>query len=153
MIPGLSYSAQFENVSVSAAAQDIFELTASSARPVYIWRISLTGGTTSQEIGRLTLLKRTTAGSSGTSVTPRALNRHNSVSASASFARTVTTPGTGTDVYDSAQWNIVVPYEFGPRTPDAHGGLLVPAGERVALNLPAALGGSRNLSLVVCWDE
>jgi hypothetical protein len=154
MLPGLSYSAQFENISVTAAAQDIFELVCPAARGAYIWLINLTCGTTSQEIGRLQLIKRTTTGSGGSAITPRALNRYNTIaSAMTSFTRTVTTPGTGTDVYATAQWNIVVPFEFGPKTPDAAGGILVPAGERIGLHLPAALGGARNMSLTVCWDE
>lgn len=154
MLPGLSYSAQFENVSVTAAAQDIFELVCPAGRAAYIWQIDLTCGVTAQEVGRLQLIKRTTTGSGGAAITPRALNRYNTVaSAMTSFTRTVTAPGTGTDVYAARQWNIVVPFEFGPRTPDAAGGILVPAGERIALHIPAALGGARNCSLFVCWDE
>lgn len=148
MYYGHRFTATFENVSVSAAAQDLIEMTASSAVPFILERVVVTCGTTSQEIGRLQILKRTTAGSGGSAVTPRAKDPAGP-SASTSVNRTVTTVGTGGNAFDSLEWNIVTPAEFNYK-PE---GILVASGERVAVYLPAALGGSRNMSMTVEFRE
>lgn len=148
MYNGHRYTVMFENVSVTNAAQDLIELTASSSVPFVFERAVVTCGSTTQTIGRLKLLKRTTAGSGGTSVTPRALDPAGP-SASTSVNRTVTTPGTGGNELDAAQWNIVTPAEFNHKP----AGITVGSGERLAINLAAALGAAQNMSVMVEFRE
>lgn len=146
----LSYSAQFENVAVSAA-QDLIEVVAAAAVPVTLHRIELSWAGTTQEVCRLQILRRTTTGSGGSAVTPRALHGRNTVAAACTVNRNVTTPGTAGDVLWTYQQNLVVPI-------DELLGLdalkiIVPGGGRIALNLASAPAASRNCSLTLFFTE
>jgi hypothetical protein len=147
---GLNYSVSFENIGIGAT-QDLIEITAAAAVPVKIHRIELSWGVTAQEIVRLQILRRTTAGSGGTAVTPSALNPRNTVAAACTVNRNVTTPGSAGDVLWTYQQNLVVPVDelFGLEELK----IIVPGGARIGLNLASAPAASRNGSCTVYFSE
>jgi hypothetical protein len=141
------YYATVENVALTNAAQDLLELTASSAVPFLLQFVEVTTDQTTQTTGRIQILFRSTAGSGGTGVTPRG-GSSNDPSAATTVNRTVTTPGTGGNALASSRWNVVVPYTFDQR-PD---GFLIPASSRVAIGLLAGVG-TPNISMTVRFKE
>lgn len=149
---GLRYIASFENVGVTAAVQDLFEIRAAAGVPIKLHRIEITAGVTTQEIGRLQLITRTgSAGTGGSAVTPRAMNPRNTVAAAATIARNVTTVGTPGNVIAGWQWNLVVPFDVVFGKPELE--IVIPGGTNLALYIPAALGGTRNMSGNVHFEE
>lgn len=147
---GLCYSASFENQSVSAV-QDLLELVASADTPFTIHRIQLSCGVTTQEICRVQLLMRTTAGTGGSAVTPNATNRRNTLAADTAVARQVTTPGTAGVVLHAWQWNLVMPLDIVLGKNQLEIDIAAPL--RVALNLASAPSGARNMSGVIEFEE
>lgn len=148
---GLQYTAQFENVSISAT-QDIWEFTAAAGVPIVIHRIELSWGVTAQEIVRLQMLYRTgTADSGGSTVTPRAINSRNTVAAAGTYKANSTTVGTAGNIIWSYQQNLVVPVDelFGLDQLK----IVVPGGIRLALNLASAPAAARNGSSTVFFSE
>jgi hypothetical protein len=147
---GLNYSAQFENVAISAT-QDIFLIEAASGVPVMLHRVELSWGVTAQEIVRLQILRRTTAGSAGSAVTPKPLNSRNTVAAAATVTSNRTTPGSAGDVLWTYQQNLVVPVDelFGLNELK----IVVPGGGKLALNLASAPAASRNASCTIFFTE
>jgi len=146
----LSYSASFENISVSAA-QDLLEISAGSGVPLTINRVEVSWDGTTQEVCRLRLIRRSDAGSGGSAVTARALNGRNTVASAAAIQRNVTTPGTAGDVLWTTQQNLVVPVDelFGLDQLR----IVVPAGARLGLNLVNAPAAARNCSVTVFYSE
>lgn len=147
---GLNYTALFENQSVSAV-QDLLEILTSADTPISVHRIQASAGVTTQEICRVILLTRTTAGSGGSSVTPVATNRRNTLAADATANRQVTTPGTGGVNLHAWQWNLVMPLDIVLGKEDLV--IEIPAATRIGLNLASAPGGARSLSGEVEWSE
>lgn len=153
---GLLYKVSFDNVSITNAAQDILEIVAAAAVPVLIHAYKLTvvptitSGVAQDVRAQLRTLVRSTTGTGGSAITPRATNPRNTVAAAGTYTRTVTTPGTAGNVWGSEQVSIIVPYEriF---TPDQR--ILVPAGTRFCLNLEAALGAVFNASFEMDVEE
>lgn len=153
---GLIYTTNFDNVSITAAAQDIWEFVCGAAVACLIHSIkvtfvpTITSGVAQDARAQLRTLVRSTTGSGGTAVTPRAVNPRNTVAAATTTTRTVTTPGTAGNVWSAEQVSIIVPYEriF---TPDQR--ILVPSGTRFALNLEASLGGAFNASSEIYFEE
>lgn len=153
---GLMYTASFDNISITAAAQDIWEFVCGAAAAVLIHSFRLTivptitSGVAQDVRAQFRQLVRSTTGSGGTAVTPRAVNPRNTVAAAVTTTRMVTTPGTAGNVWSADQPSIIVPYEriF---TPDQR--ILVPASTRWCLNLEASLGGAFNASSEVYFEE
>ena len=153
---GLLYKVSFDNVSITNAAQDIIEIVAAAAVPVLIhaWKLTvvptITSGVAQDVRAQLRTLVRSTTGTGGSAITPRATNPRNTVAAAGTYTRTVTTPGTAGNVMGSEQPSIIVPWEriF---TPDQR--ILVPAGTRFAINLEAGLGTAYNASFEMDVEE
>lgn len=147
---GLLYSASFENVSMTDAAQDIILVAAGSTNPLWIHSIRLSSDVTTDVRARLQLLRRTTAGSSGTAVTARALEERNSVAAAATITTLRTTQGTAGNILDSERWSLLVPFER-LYTPEKR--IKVSAAGFLALALVAATGAARNISGEITFEE
>lgn len=146
----LNYTALFENQSVSAT-QDLLELLTSADTPISIHRLQLSAGVTTQEICRVILQLRTTAGSGGSAVTPVATNRRNTLAADVVANRQVTTPGTGGAQLHAWQWNLVMPLDIVLGKEDLV--IEIPAATRVGFSLASAPGGARSMSGEVEWGE
>lgn len=147
---GLMYSAAFENVSITDAAQDIVFLATSSSVPLLVHSIRISAGVTTDVRARIQLLRRTTAGSAGTGITPRALFGRNTVSGATTCTYARTTPGTAGDVLANEEWSLLIPYEFLP-TPEMR--IHVPVSGFLGLNLVAGTGASRVMSGQVIFEE
>ena len=157
---GLMYTAQFSNVSVTNAVQDIWQVTAAVTASVLIhsWRVTvvptITSGVAQDVRINLQILNRSTAGSGGTTVTPVAVNKRNSVSAVSTWNRTVvTSQGTAGNIISGEQVSIIVPYER-IYTPDQR--VVLPAaasGSYISLFLTTAPGAAYNVSSEVYFDE
>lgn len=147
---GLLYSAAFENVSMTDAAQDIVFLATSSAVPIKVHYLRVTASVTSDVRARIQLLRRTTAGSGGTGVTPAEMIGRNTVSAATTVTYLRTTPGTAGDVVLAEEWSLLVPFEYLP-TPEHRPE--VAAASYLGLNLVAGTGASRSISGYVIFEE
>jgi hypothetical protein len=137
------YKVAFDNVAITAAAQDIMEIVAAAGVPILIHAYkftvvpTITSGVAQDVRAQLRTLVRSTTGTGGVAVTPRATNQRNTLAAAGTYTRTVTTPGTPGNVLGSEQPSIIVPYE---RVFTAAQRILVPAGTRWCLNLEASMG-------------
>jgi hypothetical protein len=153
---GLIYTASFENVSITAAAQDIWELVAAAGVSVVVhwWKLTLqptiTSGVAQDERMRLQIVERSTTGTGGSAVTPAGANPRLTTAAATTCTRTVTTPGTIGEVYWADRVSIIVPWEL-IWTPDTR--KPIQGGGRLCLNLAASLSGAFNASSTVCFEE
>jgi hypothetical protein len=146
----LLYSAPFENVTFTDAAQDLVFLATSSSVPLRIHAVRLTAGVTTDVRARIQLIRRTTAGSGGTGITPVALHGRNSVAAATTATYARTTPGTAGNVIHAEQWSLLVPFEWLP-TPEMRP--TVPVSGFLGLNLAAATGATRVMSGSIIFEE
>lgn len=153
---GLIYTASFENVTVTNAAQNIWEIIAAAAVALLVHSIRLTftptivSGVAQDVRAQLNIQVISTTGTGGTAVTPTAPNQRNTVAAVTTFNRLVTTPGSAGAVIDSENVSIIVPFER-IYTPDQR--ILVSAGKRLALNLSAGLGTNYSASSEIYFEE
>jgi len=158
---GLMYTAQFSNVSVTNAIQDIWQISSSTSASILIhsWRLTvvplLTSGVAQDVRINLQILNRSgTAGTGGLGVTPVAVNKRNSVSAVSTWTRTVvTTQATPGNIISGDQVSIIVPYER-IYTPDQR--LVLPAAGTttyLSLFLTTAPGAAYNASSEVYFEE
>jgi hypothetical protein len=152
---GLIYTASFNNISMTNAAQNIWEFIAGASCSVLIHSIrvtvtpTITSGVAQDVRGTFTLQVISTTGTGGTAVTPTATNRRNTVAAATTCNRLVTTPGTPGAVYDSENVSIIVPYER-IYTPDQR--IPIAPSARLALNT-TALGGAFFTSSEIYFEE
>jgi hypothetical protein len=147
---GLLYVAAFDNVTFTDAAQDIVFLQASSAVPITIHEILLTAAVTTDVRARIGIVRRSTAGSTGTGITPRALFERNTVSAATTATYARTTVGTVGNALDYDQWSMLVPYQK-LYTPETR--ITVAVSGFLGVNLVAATGATRVISGKVVFEE
>lgn len=153
---GLMYTASFENQSITNAVQDIWEFVAAAGVSILIHSIRLTvvptitSGVAQDVRIRLCQQQRSTTGSGGTGVTPRAVNRRNTVAAATTCTQLVTAPGTAGNQWGADEPSIIVPYEriF---TPDQR--IPISGGSRWNLTLLAAPGAIYNASSEIYFEE
>jgi hypothetical protein len=153
---GLMYTASFSNVSITNAAQNIWEFIAAAGVSFLIHSIRLTitptitSGVAQDVRALLNIQNITSTGTGGVAVTPQPTNLRNTVAAVTTCNRTVTTPGAAGVVRSSENVSIIVPWEriYTPdqRTP-------ISGGARWALNLSAGLGGAFNASSEIYFEE
>jgi len=146
---GLMYSANITNLSSGTSVTDIFALETSASVPILIHEFRVTAAQTVDTRLNLQILRRTTAHTGGTTVTPRALNSRNTLPAATGVFGVTTTPGTAGNIIEGEQWSELVPYSriF---TPDER--IYVPISGFLCLSIvsaPAAV----NLSGVVYFEE
>ena len=156
MAVGLMYTSRFTGVSITNAAQDIWELVAAAGTSVIVHWIKLTleptitSGVAQDVRMRLEFCERSTTGTGGTAVTPQGVHPRNTVAAATTTTRTVTTPGTVGDIKWDDSASIIVPYEI-IFTPDMR--IPIQGGGRLCLNLTTALGAAYNASSTICFEE
>jgi len=146
---GLMYTANISNLASGTAVTDIFALETSATVPILIHEFRVTANQTVDTRLNLQILRRTTAHTGGTTVTPRALNKRNTIAAATGVFAIDTTPGTAGDIIEGELWSELVPYSriF---TPDER--IYVPVSGFLCLAIvtaPAAV----NLSGVVYFEE
>jgi hypothetical protein len=153
---GLMYTVSFSNVSITNAAQNIWELIAGAGCSVLIHSVRLTvtptitSGVAQDVRALLNLQKITTTGTGGSAKTPAAVNNRNTVAAVTTCNALVTTPGSASTILDSENVSIIVPFER-IYTPDQR--IPIAPSARIALNLAAGLGGAFNASSEIYFEE
>ena len=146
----LLYSAGFENITLTDAAQDILTLATTASVPIRIHQVRISAGVTTDIRARMQILRRTTAGSGGTGITPTAKNSLNARAATTTVTSIRTTPGTAGAVLHPEQWSLLVPFDFTP-TPEQRPGVSV--GGFLGVHLVAGTGASRVISGWVDFEE
>jgi hypothetical protein len=154
---GLLYTAQFTNVSITNAIQDIWEMRAAATAGVLLHWVKLTfvptitSGVAQDARVSLQLLERTgAAGTGGAAVVPAGTHPRNSVAAVTTTTRTVTTPGTAGDIHWSDQVSIIVPYEL-IFTPDMR--IPISPSTNLSLALVSSPGAVYSASSTICFEE
>lgn len=146
----LLYTAAFENIALTDAAQDILFLQTTANVPIRIHEFLLTSDVTTDVRARLQIMLRTTAGSGGTGITPRAVSERNTRAAATTVTYMRTTVGTPGNVLDADRWSLLVPFQR-LYTPETR--LQINHSSFLALALVAGTGASRNLSGKVVFEE
>jgi hypothetical protein len=156
---GLLYTAQFSNVTVTNAIQDIWQLQAAATAAVLVhsWRVTfvptITSGVAQDVRVNLQICRRSTTGTGGSAVTPVAVNARNTTAAATTSTRTVvTTQGTIGNILDGEQVSVIVPFER-IYTPDQR--IVIPAGtgNLLSLFLTTAPGQAFQASSEVYFEE
>jgi len=147
---GLLYTANFSNTSSGTAITDILALETSAAVPILIHEWRMTSAATVDTRLVVQILRRTTAHTGGTTVTPRALNSRNTVAAATGVFSIDTTPGTAGNIIESELWSVLVPYSR-IYTPDER--IYVPISGFLCLAFTTAPGSAVNISAEVFFEE
>jgi hypothetical protein len=153
---GLMYTASCSAVSVTNAAQNLWELIAAAGVSILVhsiritWSPTITSGVAQDVRAQLNIQTITTTGTGGSAVTPRAVNRRNTLAAVTTVNNLVTTPGTLGVIMDSELASIIVPFER-IYTPDQR--IPISGGNRLAVNLGAGLGTTYPMSSEIYFEE
>lgn len=154
---GVMYKVAYDNVSITNVVQDLIEIQAAAGVPVLVhgWKVTfvptITSGVAQDVRARIQTLVRSTAGSGGVAVTPRATNQRNTLAAAGTYTRTtITTQGTPGNILGSEQPSIIVPYE---RVFTAAQRILIPAGTKWCMFIAAALGAVFTASFEMDCEE
>ena len=145
MAYGRVYKIPLDNITVTTSTnQDLFEIIPGTARQVLLHAISLTSkqGATAAENVRLRLMRRTSTGSGGTSITPNELNPANNETPNVTVNHSVSSPGTAGEVLSPWFWSQQGEMLYVP-TPEVRDEA-VPSGDRLVLNVAEAPAASRN---------
>lgn len=153
---GLMYTAKQQSVSVTNAAQNLWEIIAAAATSLLIHSIriefvpTITSGVAQDVRAAIAIQTISTTGTGGSAITPQPEHPRNSVAAVTTFNSLVTTPGTLGVVKSASQPSIIVPFEriF---TPDQR--IPITGGGRLAINLAAGLGGTIVMSSEIYFEE
>jgi hypothetical protein len=147
---GLMYTANLNNTSSGTAVTDALVLETSNAVPILIHEWRMTSAATVDTRLVVQILRRTTAHTGGTTITPRALNTRNTVAAATAVFGVDTTPGTSGNVLESELWSVLVPYSR-IYTPDER--IYVPISGFLAMSFTTAPGSAVNISADVFFEE
>lgn len=153
---GLMYTVKLSQVSVTNAAQNLFEFIGAATAAVLIHSVRLefvptiTSGVAQDVRAQINFQTISTTGTGGSSVTPQPTNQRNTVSAVTTVNSLVTTPGTLSVVDGSFAPSVIVPFEriF---TPDQR--VPISPSKRWAINLGAGLGGTVTMSAEIYFEE
>lgn len=150
---GQAYTLTVENLTVPASAGatpfDLVTVGTSSSVPLLLQRVVVTANATAASIQRVQLLRRSTAGTGGTSCTPFATNGGSSGTSTTCNYLVVTTAGTAGNPMDSQQWNEFAPYEFNQKP----AGILVPVSSFISVALMALPGTTYSASFTLEFVE
>jgi hypothetical protein len=153
---GLMYVVEFNNVTVTNAAQNFWEFIGSASASVLIHSIritivpTITSGVAQDVRALIQTGYMSGTGTGGSATTPVALNQRNTVAAVTTVNRLVTTAGATPTVRSADAVSIIVPYEriF---TPDQR--VPIPAGDKWYIGISAGLGASYNASSEIYFEE
>ena len=147
---GLLYTATLNNTSSGTSVTDVLVLETSATVPILIheWRMTSAATVDTRLVAQI--LRRTTAHTGGTTITPRPLNSRNTLAAATGVFGVDTTPGTAGVIIESELWSVLVPYSR-IYTPDER--IYVPISGFLALSFTTAPGSAVNLSADVFFEE
>lgn len=158
-----TYSASILSLATSLTATDIFTLTGSATKTVRVTRVRFSGTQTAAALQSLSLIKRSTANTGGTSTAQTAvpMDRNNSAATATVLAYTVnpatlgTTVGTIRNDKVYVQTTGAVPTvtdaTFGTR--NAQAVILRGTGDVLALNCNGSTGAGATFTIDIEWTE
>jgi hypothetical protein len=146
MYDGIDYEGQVENFTLSNASQDLFQIATGATVPMLVRHIIVTAGTTSQNIMRVQLVRRSTASSTSTASGTFAPKSPASTAASATLLAGLTALGTVGSLLAPQEWNVAAPLEFDYRPKS----IIIAPATWLCLFVPAAFGSTLPLSV---WIE
>ena len=149
---GLAYIARHPATAYTNAASVIFQLSAGATDPMVIHQFVLQSSalTSAQAVVDVQWGYYASATAGGTSGTPAAVIKRNTIAAAAAFRYASATLGTTFTVVDEFQWNIAAPWESTNGLPQTK--IEVPAAVVWALILPNA-SGTPTISGHVTFEE
>ena len=164
---GLMYIASFNNLSVTNAAQDLWQIQAATTASVLIHSVrvtfspTITSGVAQDARYTIGWALRSATGTGGTAATTTTtggtqlapVNKRNTVAPASTWTRQVTTPGTAGNTLTSDTVSVIVPYER-IYTPDQR--IVLPAaasGSFLSLWISSAPGAAYNCSTEVYFEE
>ena len=144
------FSVGLDALSVTTDAdQDLWVLATPAGEQAVLHSFEITSAQTTAEAVRLRLMRRTGAGTGGSSATPKALDA-STFTPNVTASTLVTAPGTAGDILACWQWTQQGTLLFLP-PPELR--ILIPASSFLALNIQSALGGARTWSGTVYFEE
>jgi hypothetical protein len=148
---GQGYTITADNITVpnTPSSFDVIQIATAATVPIFVYRIVATANAVAAAIQRVVLIRRSTASTGGTAVTPKPTNGGSAAASSTASYNLVTTTGTAGDQLDSQQWNEFAPYEFNQKPQ----GILVPAASWLSLFLPANPAAAFQASFTVEYVE
>jgi len=147
---GLLYTATMPSTSSGTAAVDILVLGTSAAVPILIHEWRMNSAATVDTRLQLQILRRSTAPTGGSTLTPRPLNSRNTVAAATTVTYLDTTPGTAGNQIENELWSVLVPFSR-IYTPDER--TYVPVSSWICLFFAAAPGSAVNITADVYFEE
>jgi hypothetical protein len=144
---GQSYTITSDNFSIpnSPASFDIIQIATAATVAVFLSRAFLFANAVTAAIQRVTALRRTSASTGGSAITPNPESGGSSAASCTVLLLPVTTTGTAGAQLDNQQWNEFAPYQF-DLTPR---GILIPAASWYSLFLPANPAAAFNASITL----
>jgi hypothetical protein len=152
------YVAGFDNVSIGTAVQDVLSILAGAANAVELHYLELNAAAVTSPAEIRLRLKRfvgatITAGSVGTAPAMNAIDDGESKAATATVRANDTTQSTTTGTNTPLmfwQWNVLLPFQYLPAPEDRP---RIQAGNKLILDLPAAIGVATVVSGIIKWRE
>lgn len=148
------YAVTLDAAAVTTSPQDLFLLGAPSGENIVLHGFELTSQRTTEEgtdtRARIRLLRRSTAGSGGSSATPLALDGNNAVASGVTAATLRTTQGTAGNVLAVWYWSQQNSLLYLP-PPEMR--IVVPASGFLALEIVGGLAATRNMAGWLKFEE
>jgi len=156
MANGLLYRATVQNVTVTNAAQNLFEVIAAAATSLLIHAIRIEfdpviySGVAQDVRYYLSIASLSSTGTGGTAITPVPLHPRNTVGAVTTINSLVTSPGTLAAVKSAAAPSVIVVYD---RIFTSDQRIPVVGSGRLGIGVTASLGGSLSMSATIEFEE
>lgn len=143
----LEYTAARSNFSSGTAAVDIFTIGTSASVPLILDEVRMTSASLTDVRLVVRLVRRTSAPTGGTAVTPKPTNPRLSVNAQCTVLSLPSAVGSLDYAHEAELWSLLVPYHR------ANLGYYVPESSWVCMNLEVAPAAAVNLSFTVRFRE
>lgn len=143
----LEYTAARSNFSSGTAAVDIFTIGTNSTVPLIVDEVRLTSKSTTDVRQVIRMVRRTSAPTGGTSVTPKPTNPRLSVNAQCTVLSIPTAVGSLDYAHEVELWSMLIPYHR------ANLNIYVPVSSWFCLNFEVAPSAGVDMSFVVRFRE
>lgn len=159
-----TYSAAVTALAVAATATDVFTITGSATKIIYVWRITISGSQTSESTENVLVIKRSTADTGGTSSSVTAVPRDSkNPAATATVLSYTANPTLGTTVGTVHSVKLILPavapgqpaniIEHIPFGDDIQPIILRGTSEVLAVNLNSTTIVGSSFNITVEWTE
>lgn len=143
----LEYTAQRSNFSSGTAAVDLITIGTTATVPLIIDEVRITSESITDVRQHLRLVRRTSAPTGGTAVTPKPTNPRISVNAQCTVLSVVSAVGSLDYAHEPEVWSMLIPYHR------ANLEYYVPVSSWFCVNLEVAPASAVDLSFVIRFRE